>query len=266
MPWRNCRAWICNTFPWRRAATPSRIIGATAVRLLESGHYDVVVLQQGPSTLASSQANLREWAVTWAGHARRFGTRPALYMIWPVRTQANGFALVSTSYRNAALAAEAAIFPAGEAWQQAFRANPAIALYQSDDLHALPAGSFLAAMVIARGLVGLDPARVPASVRGISVPAATLATFRSIVEALPASTLGGLDAPVAPEPPGPAGDSAVIPPDPAAPASTPVAPAPPAPPSATSGSGRGGGGGPSFWFVLALLSLAGARARKGKLP
>ncbi len=213
--------------------------------LLASGDYDVLILQQGPSTLPESQAHLRQWTITWAAEARRFGTRPALYMIWPVRTQANGFALVSESYRNAALAADAVVFPAGEAWQAALRANPSVQLYSSDDLHALPAGSFLAAMVIARGLVSLDPARVPASVRDITVPAATLATFHAVVEALPAATLTGLDAP---------GTGGVEP----APGTTPTPAPTPAPPAPAASSG-GGGGAPSLWFFLMLLALSAAR-------
>ena len=216
--------------------------------LLQTGDYDVLVLQQGPSTLPESQAHLRQWTATWAAEARRFGTRPALYMIWPVRTQANDFALVSESYRNAALAADAVVFPAGEAWQAAISANPSVQLYSSDGLHAQPAGSFLAAMVIARGLVSLDPARVPASVRGITVPAATLITFRAVVEALPAATLTGLAAPEsgATQPvPGTA---------PLTPAPTPAAPAP----AAASG---GGGGAPSLWFFLALLLIGAARGQ-----
>jgi hypothetical protein len=216
--------------------------------LLASGNYDVLVLQQGPSTLPESQAHLRQWTITWATEARRHGTRPALYMIWPVRTQTNGFALVSESYRNAALAADAVVFPAGEAWQAALRANPAVQLYSSDDLHALPAGSFLAAMVIARGLVSLDPARVPASVRGITVPAATLATFRAVVDALPAATLTGLAS---------SGSGGTAP----APGTAPATPTPtPTPaPSAPAASGGSGGGAPSLWFYLMLLALSVAR-------
>lgn len=221
--------------------------------LLASGNYDVLVLQQGPSTRPESQAHLRQWTITWAAEARRFGTRPALYMIWPVRTQANGFALVSESYRNAALAADAAVFPAGEAWQAALRADPSVQLYSSDDLHALPAGSFLAAMVIARGLVSLDPARVPASVRGITVPAATLATFRAVVDALPAATLTGLVSPGA----GGAG------PAPGTTPATPPAPTPSA--SAPAASGGGGGGVPSPWFFLTLLAVSAVRLVRGRI-
>lgn len=218
--------------------------------LLETGNYDVLVLQQGPSTLPDSQANLLEWTRAWAAEARRFGARPALYMVWPVRTQANGFALVSQSYRNAASAADAGIFPAGEAWQQALRLNASIGLYESDDLHATPAGSFLAAMVIARGLVALEPSRVPTSVRGVSISTAYLTTFRTVVEAMPAgmlaspsessSSAGGATAPV-----------------------TPVAPTPPAPATSSPTTGGGGGGAPSWGFLVLLLTATAARTRCG---
>jgi hypothetical protein len=214
--------------------------------LLASGNYDVLILQQGPSTQPESQAHLRQWTITWAAEARRFGTRPALYMIWPVRTQANGFALVSQSYRNAALAADAVVFPAGEAWQAALRADPSVQLYSSDDLHALPAGSFLAAMVIARGLVSLDPARVPASVRGITVPAATLATFRAVVDALPAATLSRLDS---------SGSGGTAP----APGTTPATPPSPTPSPSGPPAPGGGGGAPSLWFFLVLLTVGAVR-------
>lgn len=214
--------------------------------LLASGNYDVLILQQGPSTQPESQAHLRQWTITWAAEARRFGTRPALYMPWPVRTQTNGFALVSESYRNAALAADAAVFPAGEAWQAALRENPSVPLYSGDDFHAAPAGSFLAAMVIARGLVSLDPARVPAGVRGITVSSGTLATFRAVVDALPTATLTRLDT---------SGPGATQP----APATTPATPASPTPaPSGPAASG-GGGGAPSLWFFLALLTVGAVR-------
>jgi hypothetical protein len=210
--------------------------------LLQSGNFDVLVLQQGPSTLVSSQANLRQWAVTWANEARRFDTQPALYMIWPVRTQNNGFDLVSLSYRNAALAANAAIFPAGEAWEQVINTAPSIALYTDDNLHATPAGSFLAAMVIARGLVSLDPVKVPNIVNGLALPAATVVVFRTVVATLPAATL-------------PAPASAGTPP-PAAPPATPVNPPASAP---SPGGSSGGGGAPSAWFFLVLLAVNAVR-------
>jgi hypothetical protein len=208
--------------------------------LLADRHYDAIVLQQGPSTLPESQANLIQWATTWANEARRFGTEPALYMVWPVRTQAGGFGLVSQSYRNAAIAAHTAIFPAGEAWEQVLRADASIRLYSSDDLHATPAGSFLAAMVIARGLVALDPARVPTRVGSVTVSANELARFRTAVLAIEAYSVSGTPA---------TGN----PPTPVPPVTT---------PPATTGGSDGGGGAPSAWFLLALVVMAVLRLRR----
>jgi hypothetical protein len=211
--------------------------------LLRQQHYDVLVLQQGPSTQPESQAHLRQWAITWADEARRLGTAPALYMVWPTRNQARGFALVSQSYRNAALFAEAAILPAGEAWEDVLEADATIALYSSDGLHATPAGSFLAAMVIARGLVGLDPAKVPTRVDGVTISASTLTQFRRAVSAIEAHSFAATATPPASPPP----------------ATTPTPlPGPASPPAST---GKGGGGAPSVGFLLLLVALAAIRFR-----
>lgn len=204
--------------------------------LLTSGMYDILVLQQGPSTQPDSQIHLREWTVHWAGEARRREVQPALYMPWPVRTQTNGFTLVAQSYRNAALAADIPVFATGESWQQALQANSNLGLYTSDDLHATPAGSFLAAMVIGRGLFALDPARVTTQAGNVSVNATQLTVFRAVVATLPARTISGITA----TPPG----------DP--PPSTPV---PPPPVSSPPAAGGGGGGAPSALFLVALAIL-----------
>jgi hypothetical protein len=157
--------------------------------LLERGNYDVLVLQQGPSTRPESQAHLREWSIKWADAARANGTHPALYMVWPVSGQHEGFFLVAQSHRNAASASGSAVLPVGEVWHAVLLADPSIQLYARDGFHASPAGSFLAAMVIGRGIFALDPARVPAAVHGVKVTDETLAAFRTAVAALPAVTL-----------------------------------------------------------------------------
>ena len=45
--------------------------------------WDVVVLQQGPSSLPESQVDLRTWAVRWAELARERGIRTAMLTVWP---------------------------------------------------------------------------------------------------------------------------------------------------------------------------------------
>jgi hypothetical protein len=139
--------------------------GDNARKVLADGRWDFVVLQQGPSSLPESQANLKEWAPKWADLVRKQGAKPALYMVWPFQGQRNGFELVAKSYRTAAQAADARILPAGEAWQEALRRDAKIGLYQSDNLHPTPQGSYLAALVITRGLTGVAPKTVPATLK-----------------------------------------------------------------------------------------------------
>jgi hypothetical protein len=155
--------------------------GGAAKKTLTDGKWDIVVLQQGPSSQVASQIHLKKWAPKWADLIREQGAQPALYMVWPFQGQEKGFELVAKSYRAAAKAADAKIFPAGEAWQEALRRDPKVALYQPDNLHPTPAGSYLAALVITRGLTGVAPKTVPATLKlstgkkfGVSEPEAEL--------------------------------------------------------------------------------------------
>lgn len=161
-----------------------------AQRLLQqTPKWDVLVMQQGASTRPESRAHLKLWATRWAELARSTGTRPALYMVWPLSHQREGFLLAATSYREAAAAAGAEINPAAEAWALALHRQPQLKLYAADGLHATELGAFLAAMTIARGLTGLDPALVPAQLklksgRVVAVPEEALAVFRVVVAEL----------------------------------------------------------------------------------
>jgi hypothetical protein len=137
--------------------------GGDARKRLTESRWTHVVLQQGPSSLPESQTNLRQWTSRWSDEIRQHGATPALYMVWPFEGQANGFALVSKSYRAAAKAAEARIFPAGEAWQEALKQNSKAGLYVEDKLHPTPAGSYLAALVVAHGLAGTDIRSAPST-------------------------------------------------------------------------------------------------------
>jgi len=114
---------------------------------IRAGGWDVVVLQQGPSALPSSQVELVDYAMRFDPVARIRGTRTGLYMVWPPTERATAFDSVATSYRVAAQAVGGVLFRAGDAWQAAWRADPGLALYSSDGFHPTVAGTYLAALV-----------------------------------------------------------------------------------------------------------------------
>ena len=136
---------------------------------LAQGGWDVVILQQGPSSLPASRANLIAWARNWADAVRAQGGTPALYMVWPDRSRLAFFDDVSLSYRLAADSAAARLYPAGEAWRAAWARDASLALYGPDDFHPSVMGSYLAALTIYRGLTG----RTPSSLTDLGIQPAT---------------------------------------------------------------------------------------------
>lgn len=138
---------------WERGLAQSRI---------RSGHWDAVVLQQGPSSLPESRANLRQWAAEFDLVVRAAGGRSALYMVWPDRSRFAWFDRVRDSYALAARDLEGWFLPAGEAWRAAWAEAPGLELYGGDGFHPTAAGSWAAALTIVGGLSGRSIAGLPA--------------------------------------------------------------------------------------------------------
>jgi hypothetical protein len=114
---------------------------------LATGNWDVVVMQQGPSALPESQANLRAWAIRWADEAAKYGTRPALLTVWPESYRKSALVDVIASYRRAAQASGAELLPAGDAWRLAWRCAPRLPLYGPDGFHPGSLGTYAAGLV-----------------------------------------------------------------------------------------------------------------------
>jgi hypothetical protein len=152
----------------------------TARAMVEAGGWDVVVFQQGPSSLPSSGVDLREWTATWARAVRTHGGRPALLTVWPERARSYALANVIQNYRGAAVAAKAGLFPAGVAWSRCLAAAPRIRLYGPDGFHPAPVGTYLAALVVYAGLAGRVPDGLPAL--GVNVgPGARQVLHKAVV-------------------------------------------------------------------------------------
>jgi hypothetical protein len=119
---------------------------------IAKGGWSVVVLQQGPSALPESRVLLRDYVKRFAAEARKTGARTALYMVWPSKARTRDFDDVSESYALAARDVEGILLPAGDAWREAWRRDPSLALYADDGFHPSPLGSYVAALAVWRGL------------------------------------------------------------------------------------------------------------------
>jgi hypothetical protein len=121
---------------------------------LADGPWDVVILQQGPSTLPESRAHLAAWASRWAAEARARGARPALLGVWPEEERVAALPDAIASYADAAESSGAELLPAGAAWRAALRRDPRLALYGPDGFHPSELGTSLTALVVYAGLTG----------------------------------------------------------------------------------------------------------------
>lgn len=164
-----------------------------ARRAIARGGWRYVVLQQGPSSLAASRANLVEWTRRFDGEIRRAGARPVLFAVWPESARAAAFDDVTRSYAEAASAVDGLLLPAGEAWRAAWRRQPALELYGTDGFHPTPRGTYLAALVIAAQLLGRSAAGLARDVHGAGVPEVRLsASERALFESAAAEAIGSV--------------------------------------------------------------------------
>jgi hypothetical protein len=137
--------------------------------VIARGRYDLVVLQQGPSSLPESRANLLQWSHTFADAIRAAGGTPAFYTVWPESWRRSAFDAVISSYRAAARDTAGLLLPVGVAWKSVLRTHPKLALYGPDGFHPTRLGSYLAAVTIAAGLTKRSPVGLPR----LGVPAKT---------------------------------------------------------------------------------------------
>ena len=158
-----------------------------ARKAIVKGGWDFVVLQQGPSASREGRALLLEYSGRFAGEIRKAGGRPAFYSVWPSASRRQDFKGVGESYRQAAEDVDGVVFPVGEAWLNAWRINPSIALYSADGFHPSAAGSYLAGLVIYEQLYNRSPVGLPPKLRlssgaRIEIPADHAALLQQAAE------------------------------------------------------------------------------------
>lgn len=139
-----------------------------AVQQIRELRPDIVVFQQGPSSLDESRRHLLAWTDSFAPLLREVGATPAYLMVWPETARLHAFDAVRDNYKAAAERAGGIFIPAGEAWRPLV---PGAALervdgpnpYGPDGFHPSFEGSVLAALTAVRALFGESVSGLPAT-------------------------------------------------------------------------------------------------------
>ncbi len=129
-------------------------LDAGNVQKLARERWDLVVLQQGPSSLEESRRDLIRDSKRIAALFK--DTRVAMLMVWPARQYAASWDRVIESYTLAAQAVNGVVIPAGVAVRSAAK----LRVLGEDGFHPSMAGTYLAALVTYRAIVGPLPATI----------------------------------------------------------------------------------------------------------
>lgn len=161
--------------------------------IIQRERWNVVVMQQGSSALTEGRTWLYAGVDSLAPYIRASGGTPALYEVWPTADRAFDVPKVRESYLTAAQRVNGRFYPAGTAWQEAWKRDSTLALYEPDGLHPSRTGSFLAALVMYEQLTGKDARALPAVAYadGGSLALST-PTIRLLQEAAHAANVRGM--------------------------------------------------------------------------
>jgi hypothetical protein len=133
-----------------------------ALRGIRNGQWTHIVLQQGPSSQPDSRVMLREFTKKFAFEARAKAAKVVLYSTWTSRNRLDSMDDVMESYRLAAKDVGGSLVPVGEGWRAAWREDPALPLYDADQFHPSPMGTYLAALMFFQHFTGQSPVGLPA--------------------------------------------------------------------------------------------------------
>jgi hypothetical protein len=147
-----------------------------ALDAIDAGGWDVVVLQQGPSTLPANRAHLVEWSGRFAERIRAVGARPALFSVWPTDGTEAGFDATRDSYAAAAEAVDGLLIPAGEAWRAAWARDSRLSLTVVDGFHPSLLGSVIAAYSAWHTIIGRSPIGLPPEIESPEVERITMSS------------------------------------------------------------------------------------------
>jgi len=134
----------------------------TAVHEIAEGGWELVVLQQGPSSVAVNRDSLRLFTGRFATEIAKVNARPALYSVWPTLARQQDFPRAIESYTLAAADVNAVLLPVASAWLAAWERKPTLELYGPDGFHPTLTGTYLAALVMYAKILNKSPVGLPA--------------------------------------------------------------------------------------------------------
>jgi len=157
-----------------------RLGDAPSLALFNSLKWSAVVYQAQKYSISGDFTYSSTEAVEWVRMTRAKPAIPVMFPEWP-RRSINETQRIYDLHVSIAQRQEACVAPIGQAWDLARQRAPGVVLHADDGNHAVPAGSFLAALMLYASLTGDSPLALPA-LDGFGVDAATQARLREVAD------------------------------------------------------------------------------------
>ena len=139
-----------------------------ALKAIQGGHYDHVVLQEQSTLPVKNAKRMHENVRLFDEAIRAAGAKTVLYMTWARQNEPESQQAITDAYAGIGRELGATVVPVGLAWQTFLGKHDQPVLHDKDQSHPTLAGSYLAACVFLAVLYEESPVGIASEVDGLS--------------------------------------------------------------------------------------------------
>jgi hypothetical protein len=139
-----------------------------ALKAIQEGKYDYVVLQEQSTLPVKNAARMRENVLLFDGAIKAAGAKTVLYMTWARKHSPDQQQVITDAYESIGREIGAVVVPVGRIWWRFMAKDESVALHDKDQSHPTLAGSYLAACAFLITLFGKSPPEIEYVPKGLS--------------------------------------------------------------------------------------------------
>lgn len=128
-----------------------------SLQMIKEGDFDAIVLQDFSQQAIKAPDSLLHYGALFVQEAQSKGAKVYLYQTWSRAWDPYMQATITEKYEELAQSCGATVVPVGQAWQRARELRPDLALYDPDESHPSPLGTYLTACVFYGVFTGQSP-------------------------------------------------------------------------------------------------------------
>ena len=141
---------------------------AKAVKRIESGHWDFVVLQDQSQVPLLRRDSMFEYGKKFDAEIKKQRAKTILYETWALQNKPEQQTAISKAYEGLSKELNARLAPVGNAWQTALGSDKNLVLHDKDQKHPNATGTYLAACVFYATIYGKSPEGLPGRIGGLT--------------------------------------------------------------------------------------------------